>query len=285
MARVKSARQALADNYVGKASKPLTEPLPAYWSSHRDGFNVTAKRKAEIDRALAAAADEALAAAEVPPEEAAAAAAWERLDDMRKEVGKDTAPDLWSVDPERAARQTLMALESDMRDAVEAVSRTRLVEAAAPSHPPFRVLVEALAKHATSNALNAADASKAEDEQGREGKGEGEGEGGGGYGQTVRVVGAGGGRVRIGPEAFAATWNDTLLLPAGRRVTTGEAAALLLEYGVGVDGGDCTHLLLSRSTLRHCSTQVHYTCEAVCVVSNSYRRSRRRMKTGRVEPS
>jgi hypothetical protein len=36
----------------------------------------------------------------------------------------------------------------DMRDAVEGESRRRLVEAAAPSHPPFRVLVDALTAHA-----------------------------------------------------------------------------------------------------------------------------------------
>ena len=29
------------------------------------------------------------------------AAAWERLDDMRRVVGKDTHPDVWGVDPER----------------------------------------------------------------------------------------------------------------------------------------------------------------------------------------
>jgi hypothetical protein len=66
------------------------DPLPAYWSVHRDGPNVSAIKKVSID-----------AAGEPPPEDEAAAAAWERLDEMRREVGKDAMPDVWAVDPKR----------------------------------------------------------------------------------------------------------------------------------------------------------------------------------------
>ena len=112
-----------------------------------------------------------------------------------------------------------------MRDAVETVSREKLVESAAPSHPPFRVLVDALTLHAareqdvddpapTATAANAVD----DDDDGED------------DGATATSA-------RVGPEAFAATWNETLRLPGGRRVTLPEAAAMLLKYGVSGGGG------------------------------------------------
>ena len=58
---------------------------------YRDGHNVTARLKAEVDAA----------ATEADEDDVAMAAAWERLDDMRRVVGKDTHPDVWRVDPER----------------------------------------------------------------------------------------------------------------------------------------------------------------------------------------
>ena len=194
----------------------MTAPPPAYWSNHRDGTNVTARLRAEVDAAAASTS---------PPrdDDVAAAAAWERLDDMRRLVGKDTMPDVWAVDPERAERLVLVSLEADMRDAVTAVSRKKLVESAAPTHPPYRILVDALSMHAAREEREAA-ATAAVGEHGE-------------VEEAENTAGAAAAATRVSPEAFAATWNETLRLRDNRHVTLPEAAAIMLRYGVSAAGG------------------------------------------------
>ena len=246
--RVKSMRRALSSTYVSRRDLPVSKDQPpAYWSTHRDAFHITAAKKAEMDAALGGETlDGGGSFDDVALEDAAAAAAaWERLHHLRLDCGRDRWPEVWKVDREMASRRTLAALEDAMREAVDAASRRRLREAAAPTHPRVRVLVDALTTHATIDADGAHDGSEAT-------------RGGASSEKTThrttpgrRLRRAGDARVRVGPEAFAATWNDTLPLfdrgddtdagDAGganrRRVTLPEAAALLLKYGVsGVDG-------------------------------------------------